>query len=59
MTNVSNIGGAGADTARELERDVMAALKENYELRIEERRSQLRKEGKNRLLGFRLKGEKN
>ena len=28
MTNVSNIGGAGADTARELERDVMNALKE-------------------------------
>ena len=27
MTNVSNIGGAGADTARELERDVMGALK--------------------------------
>ena len=26
MTNVSNIGGAGADTARELERDVMDAL---------------------------------
>lgn len=26
MTNVSNIGGSGADTARELERDVMNAL---------------------------------
>jgi CubicO group peptidase (beta-lactamase class C family) len=29
MTNVSNIGGAGADTARELERDVMTALMQN------------------------------
>jgi CubicO group peptidase (beta-lactamase class C family) len=28
MTNVSNIGGAGADTARELERDVMQALED-------------------------------
>jgi len=29
MTNVSNGGGAGAETARELERDVMGALMQN------------------------------
>jgi CubicO group peptidase (beta-lactamase class C family) len=28
MTNLSNAGGSGAETARELERDVMGALKE-------------------------------